>query len=476
MAKGEASDLDSLRKYGLHPYILLEFNATLPLQFGKSPSDLKPNYDLSVTIDTKNVLNPTKLITTALGYDGVNIAITEPIHNNPGNLPVDIFEYDYESNSEFVIVKYGNSEIRLRPKRLYEHMAEVLFGSISEKEHFKDYLKLLTDFYTHEDLNRNIFVTDNSKFHDIKWPLVKNRSIMIITSEKLISIIECIEKRFGRYYLRPRVNTSKGSYYWIQLHKNLQNFDKTWATAVFGVHEMNLNSKILYCTKSLGDRCMSLLEVADEIKHLYFESPDNEAGWDIANKLNYFVILVTGLLDNLAWLTVYRYSLQKNYPEKKRQGVALNCNRNGTKRQLHEDILSSGQVDLFQLIKNFQKRINLFYPIRDSVQHRLVLQYTRVENLKEEWAKVMLKVDDSVVKAFNELDEIQYQKINPWGLYLVDEKEKFIEPYTFIKKAINEIFLFTDQYLNYLDYPDLVKNSLDTYKKVTSPIDYNKIL
>ena len=455
LAKGESINLNSIRKYGLHDIVILGFNADVPPQFDVF-SDLSQNYDLSITIDVKNVPNPINLINSALGYEGVHIALTEHINGINEESRVNVFEYDYKSNKDFLIVKFGKLTARLEPKENYEYLTRVLYSSIIEKKTFDNYLKLLTNFLTHKNLERNIFVSDISATDEIKSRFINNHSMMIIKSEQLIPIIECIERRFGRYYHGPRMIESKGLYYRRLLNGNLQNYDKMWATAVYGSNNGIIKDEIFDFAKSLSDRCLSLLEVIDEIKYLTLESPNNEAEWDLVNKLNYFFMLITGLFDNLAWLTALHYSLEKDFHFSK--FVLRFQQKNEIKPNKFHLKIEENNSKLFTLIKEFQDVMAIFYPIRDSIQHRFVLSGIRVGNIEQKWVKVMVKIDDLTTDNIKALEETNNQEFNSWGLFLINEDSNLIEPLIFSKKAINEIFQFTDNYLNYLNLSELIKD------------------
>lgn len=451
MFKGESMNLKSMQKYGQHSYIALGVDKQF--QMPKVGSNLKQNYDLSITIDTESVLNPIELINNVLGYKGVDIAITDTIEHIGKS--VNIFKYEIQG--DFLIVNLGKRGHRLAPNELYEHLTDIYFNIDSmENQKYEIYKKKVIDFYAHKELNRNIFVTDNPEFHSIKLELIKDRSMMIIESKKLIPVIECIERHFGNYYLKPRSTVSKGLYYRNLLYKKLPNYEKTWVTAVNGVYKGNLDNQIFDFSKSLGDRCMSLLEVLCEIKYLYLESPNNESEWSLVNKLNYFAILFTGILDNLAHLTVCIYTKSFSPMQKVLKVPLVKGQKKANKFQEH---IKEENKHLWNLIENFQDILEIIYPIRDSVQHRGFLSGATIDHLNENWIKIMIKVEDSVGSAIKKVDEVQYQKMNSWGLYLIDKDCQYLEPFTFAKKATEEIFQFINEYLNILDIPGLLNEN-----------------
>jgi len=65
---------------------------------------------------------------------------------------------------------------------------------------------------------------------------------------------------------------------------------------------------------SLAVRFENALCAADRIAMEYVKYPVNSTQWEMTYNLNYFVMLVTGIFDSLAWLTVNRYSLAIRHP------------------------------------------------------------------------------------------------------------------------------------------------------------------
>jgi hypothetical protein len=112
---------------------------------------------------------------------------------------------------------------------------------------------------------------------------------------------------------------AQGIYYWRKLHQAIPNLDRVSATALYGVEggeeeeEGGLVQALLEYAQSLGDRVMSLLQPRDELELLAENAAGMAVEWEMVNKLNYLVVLVTDLFDNIAWLASVRHQVYGRY-------------------------------------------------------------------------------------------------------------------------------------------------------------------
>ena len=140
--------------------------------------------------------------------------------------------------------------------------------------------------------------------------------------------------------------------------------------------------------ESFGDRVMSILQMRDELELLLEEAPNNDTEWEVVNKLNYFFVLVTGLFDNLVWLAAIRYGLytQFNARGRSRDVVVKVSTKNGlpNPNSFQCEIAVNNRL-FYDHMLNHQDLIAIFYPIRDSIQHRLVLSGCILEYLDRGW-------------------------------------------------------------------------------------------
>jgi hypothetical protein len=141
-------------------------------------------------------------------------------------------------------------------------------------------------------------------------------------------------------------------------------------------------------------------KAAIELKYQSLRTVTNHASTEIMYHLSYFVILVTGSFDNLAWIINYIYNL----------GFSLNAiNRNNVKLQnvykpqnkqnetYYKAITAkANQIGVFLLCDKISCLIDFIYPLRDAIQHRNFIKPLTVGSNNRKSDKLLIWFPDDV--------------------------------------------------------------------------------
>jgi len=460
VSTAKAQDLDSIRSNGLHESCLVFADPEALKKPSMANRNLEPNTDLTFTLDIPHLENAEQTIRIISGYQDTTLTLTDqPLtFHLPSNVSFLEFEEAYRKDSSVPYLRIakkssnGTHRTKIGSRSISNlHMLATQFDVPIERIELAE---------AHHELGQNYLVSDDPDIRKLKNLYCRDRKHHFIKSSELIETLTRLERRRGIYYTSPSNTINKGMYYWRELLRQVPEFDKLWATAVYGVQDPvgGLPSELFEFAQSLGDRVMGLLELHDELEILTENSPHNDAEWDIVNRLNYFFVLVTGLLDNLAWIALARYGLISQYHQPgKWNNVSLQMrDKNGAiaKKPFNLTISNMSQ-QLYDHIYNHQDLISVFYPTRDSIQHRLVLSGSRVEYLDHDWATIMVSFHPDTLAALEVLEPAKPYDLNTWGLFHF-EHLRFVGPEAFSRTALSHLLAFTRKTLEILDMPAML--------------------
>jgi hypothetical protein len=443
------------------------------------PSSLEavyPNLDWTFAFDMDGLEHGNDLVRFAHRYSEPIIYATQsvptPSHDDrmysfafrQGDIrDTGLGQYQTHEQPKYYVNVYANA-------RTIERCAYV--GYVDDLQRIADKLQVPFELVQlvegHRALGLNVFVSDRPEMDRLIPRYFADQKAHLIRSHQLKDTIHRMARRHDVYYIGPGDQMKPSSfYYWRQLHEIMPAFDKAWATIVHGVEEAGLDENLEAFGESFSDRAMGLLETTDELHLLSEERVDNRTKWRMVNQLNYFLVLTTGLCDNIAWLAALRYGLYSQY-ENKGKLVVLRITRDNQGRPNSPFLRDLMQADhrFFGHLENFQWLFNILYPPRDSVQHRVITRALILNHLNEGWNRVMVRFSGDAVKALLDREPAIYMGINSWGLFCGPDELYLVEPYTFARHMLNELFQFADVSLQLLDMPDLLANHPKVLLKV----------
>jgi len=349
------------------------------------------------------------------------------------------------------------------PSSFFTHV----FGYKEKSNEFQKIKNAFHDVLAFEAISRlngeiSLFVTQYS-------PLLK-KSVWIQRrfNLKIVSFVQALEymdldlKRQNVYYVKPKVRETDGRafHYWSLLRYLVPHFKEAWKVAVFGKSAIPNEPKITDTLSGLADRLQNALCASDRIAMEYMKQPINSTEWEILYHFNYFCLLATGVFDALAWLTVHRYSI----PIRGVFDVSIRIKDSKSRGTKFVKAISQKNAQLASFIKKNQDLIKLFYPMRHSAQHREPVGGTLFEDVNEGWAASLVRIKNDALTAIQKIDT-QKHPFSDWGS--LNTWANLLEPYRFTRKGLRELLTFSNEYLNYLDFPSLI-TSPELNKEIAS--------
>ncbi len=185
----------------------------------------------------------------------------------------------------------------------------------------------------------------------------------------------------------------------------------------------------------------------------------NEVARCVTLDLAYFVILATGLFDDLAWLANHTYALRL-----KKEHVDL-------RKKEFKQALESKNQELKQYLDQSEtaNRIALFYPLRDQVQHRMFLQAKHVVNRKLGRDENWFELPAGTFKHIRNLEGIK--GCQKWGVHS-RKSTHFIEARRFTGCALAKVAEIHNHFLERIDWVGFLDRLPAPLKKeVTAQIE-----
>ena len=191
-----------------------------------------------------------------------------------------------------------------------------LYGCKENSKEFKEIKNAFRDLLAFEAFSRwhrdeSIFVTQYSNLLEKNIWIQKRIDVKILSFVQALEYFDLYLKKRNLYYANPhlrRVN-GKAFHYWFLLKNLVPEFGKAWSISVFGEKVIQNGANIKDGLLGLADRFENALCSSDRIAMEYMKRPVNSTVWETTFNFNYFCLLVTGIFDLLAWLTLHRYSL-----------------------------------------------------------------------------------------------------------------------------------------------------------------------
>jgi len=424
-----------------------------------------------VTLDVAHLANAEQVLRTAWAYRGVDVLLSHRLVLP--HLPSDIrfLELKEADLRDTGLGAYIGRDGPPRPFLLAtargEDPDEYTEVGLEEMPHlqriasqFSVPMETVTLAESHQALGRNLLVSDDPEMQKLRSWYGRDRKQHIITSTELTPALTRLQRRRGIYYTSPHNTVNKGLYYRRELLRRVPSFDAVWATAIYAMDAptVGLPQELVGFVDSIGDRIMILIELRNEIELQAEDAPNNDSEWDIVNKLNYFFMLVTGLLDNLAWVALARHGQLAAYLQSgKRNNVSLQMRdkQGSIGSKPFNNVLKQMDQRMYDHVQNHQDLIAVFYPVRDAIQHRTVLSGTRLQYLDGDWASTMVHFDSDTVAAIQVLDPARPYDLNLWGLFQFDDLV-LVQPDAFSRQALDRVLEFTQTFLDILDMPALL--------------------
>ena len=192
----------------------------------------------------------------------------------------------------------------------------------------------------------------------------------IITAEQALELVRILLTAHNRYYISAKLSVKEGFYYLYRFKRLFKEFQYAWTIATYA-HGKGLSEKTNDYLDSLGRRLEFICRAYDKVAFFSLKTANHDVQTNELYHLAYFVMLITGVFDDLAHIIEEFYHMRI----KGRKSISLRISPNEKPNKFYQ-VIQSENATLYEFLTapDTQRDINAFYPIRDSLQHRELLR------------------------------------------------------------------------------------------------------
>ncbi|MBA7592517.1 hypothetical protein ES708_34704 [subsurface metagenome] len=219
-----------------------------------------------------------------------------------------------------------------------------------------------------------------------------------------------------------------------------KGFQHAWTVAIHA-RGKGLSEKIEDHLASVGTRLEFVCKAYDKVAFFSLKTANLDDQSNQLYHLAYFVMLITGVFDNLAHIIKEFYHM----PIKKRMSINLRIPPDEKPSKFYQ-LLKAENAILYEFLTapDTQRDINIFYPLRDSLQHREFLrgiQYQEGSETNKNVFELSRETADSLSMISDKL------------IYIIDLVEiRCLDPLPFIKWAQEVLVGLVNRVLSSIDW------------------------
>lgn len=309
----------------------------------------------------------------------------------------------------------------------------------------------------HADHNQKVMmVTERKKLINYqKYYYERLPEFTIFDPEEASLFIDLFCKRHGKYFVQPNFSVNRGLWYFYSMRSKLKQFQLAWSVNAYSKNSSDYGAD-MQMMGSISNRMKDMLKAIDEIGINYYKGSNNDTMDDMLYHFNYWITLYSGILDALAWVSLYRYGITIENKNK----VALG----------NEDVLAEiykANPKLKEVISENRKVIGLVYEPRNIFIHREMLHGLRLNDYQASFELNMIDVEGEFLSHIRALQPVLERGLNKAGLYKINGHGRYLlEPYRFVRFATRVFVDFLNQYVSALEYEQLLVGNQDLKEKV----------
>ena len=287
-------------------------------------------------------------------------------------------------------------------------------------------------------------------------------SANIVTPEQALDITRVLMVAHGHYYISPNTySVGEGFYYLYRYKKLYRSYQHAWSIAVH-THGKESPEIIFDQLGSLSRRLEFLCRAHDKIAYYSQKTANHDVQHNQLYHLVYFVMLSTGVFDNLAHIIKEHHKLEIQA----RTNIGLRYTR---APKFYEE-LKNENTSLYDslLSESVQRQIGAFYPIRDSLQHRVLFQVVQFSDFRNSIH------NKSVIELSEEASKLLIEE--PTASNCIYSLGHFMDPLLFITWAQGVLINIVDTVLSLIDWDSLYESlSQEIKDKIRqSDVQYEK--
>lgn len=227
----------------------------------------------------------------------------------------------------------------------------------------------------------------------------------VLTLQEFRKIVGIILSNNNIFFYRYRYAINEGFYYQLRVDRYFTFFQKYWIVLMhYGKNDPLFDKQIF----SLSSRLLFITMAYEQIVFLLLARPSNDILTKFLYHFGFFVILCTGIFDDLAWMITYYYKITLNRMKISLKNKGLINKIGHFNHKMYAELNDS----------SIQEIIESFYPIRDLLQHRDYMKGYTVQSGSVR--KHMLNIDTEAYNKLKKLIEIKVIQDNGTTTYSVD--------------------------------------------------------
>lgn len=268
------------------------------------------------------------------------------------------------------------------------------------------------------------------------------KGVRLVSPEEALSMVRVVLVNCGVFVVSGNRRTSEWLYY---VCRSKMLFPEAWSAWSIAVRnkDKGLPAGVYEQLCSLQQRLDFICRASDKASFYALNRPSNDSGANILYHLAYLVILATGVFDDLAWISTRQYSFRLH-----RTKVSLRIPEKRKTPALYE-LLSNVNPRLHEYLAkpDTQATINLFYPIRDVLQHREFIGSLLYVNRGEGLAAIHIDIPEASMKLAKALSQDGTGR--EWGVVQSGDTHR-LDPFVFSHMAVSSVAAIVNQVLRLL--------------------------
>lgn len=280
-----------------------------------------------------------------------------------------------------------------------------------------------------------------------------NKARSYVDPHDALDLARILLVNLGIYEVTPGHRVGEWLAYTYRYKKLFSEYQRAWSAAVFARGQGD--SEIATQLGSMSHRMGFICRAADKVSFFALNSPTNSSEASGLYHLGYLVMLVTGLFDDLAWTLNFFYDLGFNaevFQDRKEVGIRVPA-KGKVPKLLAE--LAKVNVDLYAFLTSAetQNLIQLFYPVRDRLQHRVFIAGL---HLISSFSGIVYRFPEETVSRI--LNASPVDRGRRWGV-VNGPPDNYIDPHLFALTATREVAKLTNGVLRRVCWEDLLSDA-----------------
>lgn len=267
-----------------------------------------------------------------------------------------------------------------------------------------------------------------------------------VTPSRALDLVRILLVNLGLFYLRGGTTVNEGFYYLYRFKSVFRAYQPAWSAATFG--GASIGDAVRDQLASLGTRLEFLCRAADRGAYFALRRANNDTEDNTLYHLAYFVMLATGVFDDLAWTLAAVHDVPL-----RREHMVLKVPANRKSTPLLDALRGVAPTAVARIEDAaLQQIFHVFYPLRDRLQHRQFLR--GLLHVGGPWAvpRILFEFPPDAVEAIQRASADG--ACSEWGLGLVGGP--YVDPYAFLSRGLHAIATVHDAVLEAIAWPDLV--------------------